>query len=291
VIVAAYNVAPLIGDALASAFAQTSPPHEVVVVDDGSTDDFTGAIAPWRDRIVLLRQENRGEGAAKNAAAHAATGEFVVILDADDVDLPRRLEALGALATARPDLDVLTTDCYLVHDGVRVRRRYGDDQPFEVDDQRGEILRRNFIFNPAIRRERFLAVGGFDTSFWATADWWCYIDLLLTGSRAGLVDEPLVEYRERPGRLTGDRVRMLDARVRTVRQALAHPQLTERERAIALESLRTALLRNAHEALPLGGATARTAALQVARESTFPAGTRLRAAAAAVAPAVARRLR
>jgi glycosyltransferase involved in cell wall biosynthesis len=98
VAIAAYQAADVVGEAIESALAQTVPPHEVVVCDDGSTDDLDRALEPYRDRIVLLRQRNRGEAAAKNAAARAASGDFVAILDADDVYLPERLEALGRLA-------------------------------------------------------------------------------------------------------------------------------------------------------------------------------------------------
>src|SRR5437764_13080186 len=85
VAIAAYQVADTIGAALESALAQTVPPHEVVVCDDGSTDDLEGARAPYRDRIVLVRQENGGEASAKDAAARPAPGGLVAILGADDV--------------------------------------------------------------------------------------------------------------------------------------------------------------------------------------------------------------
>src|SRR5436305_10109763 len=117
VIVAAYEAAGTIAAAIDSALAQTLAPHEVIVCDDGSTDDLEGALAPYRDQIVLIRQENAGEGAAKNAAARAATGDFVVVLDADDRFLPERLEALCELAVARPDLDIPTTDAFPELDG------------------------------------------------------------------------------------------------------------------------------------------------------------------------------
>jgi len=61
VLVAAYQAAETIGEAIESALAQTVPPHEIVVCDDGSTDELHAALAPFRERIVLLRQENRGE--------------------------------------------------------------------------------------------------------------------------------------------------------------------------------------------------------------------------------------
>src|SRR4051812_28887149 len=76
VVIAAYQVADVIADAIGSVLAQTVPPAEIVVCDDGSTDDLSSAVAPFADRIVLLRQENRGEAAAKNTAVAAASSEF-----------------------------------------------------------------------------------------------------------------------------------------------------------------------------------------------------------------------
>jgi glycosyltransferase involved in cell wall biosynthesis len=192
VIVAAYNVADVIGDALESLRAQTIAPLEVIVCDDGSTDDLEGAVEPYRDAIVLLRQENGGEAAAKNTAAAAATGDFVAILDADDVYFPKRLDALSTLAQARPDLDILTTDGYLCVSDRIVRRNYDRSWRFEIADQRRAIIERNFIFGlAAVRRERLLQHGGFDEAIRWTTDWDLWLRLILAGARAGCVPEPL----------------------------------------------------------------------------------------------------
>jgi glycosyltransferase involved in cell wall biosynthesis len=75
VIIAAYQSAAVVADAVGSALEQTLAAREVVVCDDGSTDDPAAALAPFGDRVTLLRQENRGEAGAKNAAARAASGE------------------------------------------------------------------------------------------------------------------------------------------------------------------------------------------------------------------------
>lgn len=290
VIVATYNLADLVGEALASAFAQTEPPHEVIVVDDGSTDDLRSALEPFIDRITLIRQPNRGEGAAKNAAAEVATGEFVVILDADDVDDARRLEALGALAMERPDLDVMTTDAYLVEDGRAVRRYYTASHTFEVENQRSAILERNWVFNPAIRRERYLAVGGFDTTLWGTADWECEIRLILSGARVGLVDAPLVQYRRRPGRITGARVPLLEGRVRALEKTADHPGLSRDEQVVLDQSLRTARMRLATETRRRGSRReARSAARAVMRDRGVGAAARLRASLTAASPRLAHR--
>jgi glycosyltransferase involved in cell wall biosynthesis len=94
-------------------------PLEVIVCNDGSTDDLEGALAPCRREIVLLHQENGGDAAAKKAAACETAGDFVLILDADDVYLPERIAALTELGHA-PDLDILTTDGLLVAGGCPV---------------------------------------------------------------------------------------------------------------------------------------------------------------------------
>lgn len=289
VIVAAYNVAEFLGEAVASALAQTRAPHEVIVCDDGSTDDVDAALAPYLERVVLLRQTNQGEGAAKNAAVQAATGDYVVILDGDDVDDPRRLEALAALAVARPDLDILSTDCHLVDEDGHVLRRYHEAwHPFEVEDQRRAILHRNFIFNPAVRRQRWLDIGGFERDIRGAADWDCWLRLILDGSTAGLVDAPLTRYRQRAGRLTNDRVTLFEARTEVVQRALANPRLRPPEREEAVASLRTTKLRLVEEALLARNPRARRAARSVATDPAFSPRTRVRAMSAALSPRAAR---
>ena len=294
VIIAAYQAAGTIGEAIESALAQDPPPLEVVVCDDGSTDDIDAAVAPYRDRIAFLRQENRGEASAKNAAARAASGDFVVILDADDVFLPGRLAALSELAVARPELDILTTDALLEVDGVVVRRCYSDSFRFVDDDQRAGILRENFIFgHAAVRRDQLLAAGGFDESIRWTTDWDCWLRMILDGSRAGLVPEPLSRYRLHADSLSAQREAHIAGRLQTLDKASRRRDLSRSEQeivrgAIALNrrALRTA---RARASLLEGGADARRHALAVAFGAGHSAKTRAKALAAAVAPGVARR--
>ena len=126
VIIAAYQVADLIGEAIESVLGQTTPPLEIVVCDDGSTDDLQRALAPYRDKLILLRQPNRGESAAKNAAAAASSGDYVVILDAgratleindppyaeyiDEVEVGHRVPGRIRVAFEVPDTGATTAD-------------------------------------------------------------------------------------------------------------------------------------------------------------------------------------
>jgi glycosyltransferase involved in cell wall biosynthesis/predicted SAM-dependent methyltransferase len=289
VVVAAYNAAASVAAAVESALAQTLPPHEVIVVDDGSTDGTEDTLLPYRDGITYIRQENRGAAAASNAGFRGASGDFVVILDADDVYAPERLEALAELASGRPDLDILSTDAYLEADGEIVERFF-ERTPFAISDQRLAILERCFLACPAVRRETILSVGGFDESLRIGYDWECWIRLFHLGALAGAVDEPLLHYRLGAGSLTGNRVAAVRSRVRVLELA-SRLDLSSEERFALERYLRRrrsrALLADAEQALRGHADDARRLALQVAGGDGLPVALRLKALAAAAAPGLA----
>lgn len=297
VIVTTYDVASIVHEALESVLRQTLPPHEVIVCDDGSADDIEGALEPFRDRITFLRKQHGGEASAKNAAAAAASGDFVVILDADDVFFPERLEAIAQAAAARPDLDVITTDAYLEVGGSIVRRCYDGHWRFEVDDQRTELLRRNFVFGlAAVRRDLLVGDGGFDEAIRWTTDWDRWIRLVLGGSRIGCVDEPLALYRLREGSLSARREDITRGKIMTLTKSRRDPRLTDKERTVVDASIagyeRELALLAVRRAIAGGDADARGRAVAVATGRGFGWRSRLEAGLMAVAPRRAgRRLR
>jgi hypothetical protein len=204
------------------------------------------------------------------------------------------VEALGELAAARPDLDILTTDAYLELNGRRVRRCYEDDWPFETADQRRGILERNFVFGlAAVRRERLLAADGFDEGIRWTADWDCWIRMILAGSRVGLVTEPLALYRVHDASLSASRVNHVRGRIQTLQRAAARSGLSQQERATVASS--TAAQERELAALELRAAVLarppdlRHRLFRAAIRRDLPGRTRVKAAAAAAAPALAAR--
>jgi hypothetical protein len=218
-----------------------------------------------------------------------------VILDADDVYLPERLQALAELANARPDLDILTTDAYLVVDGRRVRRNYDRRWRFEVADQRRAILQRNFIFgHAAVRRERLLAHGGFDESILWTTDWDLWLRLILDGSLAGAVTEPLALYRIRQSSLTARRRDLLIGKLTTLDKASRNDAVRSEERAVLALSLaayrRELELLELREALISGDALPRSRAFRVLVGSGYSAKNRFEAAGMFLVPRVVARL-
>jgi GT2 family glycosyltransferase len=288
VVIAAYEAAHTIGEAVESGLAQTVRPHEVIVCDDGSTDDLDSALAPYGGEVRLLRQEHHGAASARNNAARAASGEFIAVLDADDAYLPERLEALGELAAARPDLDLLGTDAWYVLDGRRSGRFNGERNPFPSEGQRNAILQRCFLVAPAIRRSTLLEADGWDESLTIAEDWDCWMRLILDGRAAGLVAEPLMEYRLRDESLSAQRLDSFRARVSVLEKNASHPSLREEERprlAAALARHRRNLAAVAAEEATLARvADARNRWLAIAREPSFGRRARLRAATLSVVP-------
>jgi glycosyltransferase involved in cell wall biosynthesis len=290
--IAAYQAAETIAEALESALAQTLPPVEIVVCDDGSTDDLEQALEPFRDRIVFLRRGHGGEAAAKNAAARATTAEFVSFLDADDFYYPRRLEALAELAGARPEIDVLTTNADLEVDSEIVGRYYPQVAEFPAQDQAlGIIASDSAIFGAAaVRRTVFQAAGGLNEGLRSGDDWELWIRLALAGSQFGLVDEPLYRYRVH-GRGTStdqllgarDTVQMFEG---LGEPAGAGPRERAALRTALADARREAALIEAEHALRSHEPGRRKRSLAIALGQGFSAQTRVKAGVAALFPAL-----
>lgn len=293
VVIAVHNAAVTIGQAIDSALAQTIAPTQLIVCDDGSTDGTDAAVQPYADRITYVRQERSGVASAWNTALRFTSGEFFAVLGADDVYEPERLQALTELAFARPDLDILCTDVFFERDG-NVLGRFTSGCPFAVLDQRAAILERCFCIAPAVRRETLVSAGGFDESLRTGSDWECAIRLIHSGSRAGLVDEPLYRYRIEGETLTSDRVGTLRDRIFLLERAGRSYELDETESAVLERSLaaqRNALiLTEAESALRSRARDARRRAFEAARSPGVSLRARASAIAAAVAPRVAGRI-
>jgi glycosyltransferase involved in cell wall biosynthesis len=110
VVVTTYNQAGFIGETLEGVFAQTFPDYEVIVVDDGSTDDTPDRIRPFLNRITYLRQKNQGIASSRNAGISLASGEFVALLDGDDLWLRDKLSLQVAAARQFPNAGLIVVD-------------------------------------------------------------------------------------------------------------------------------------------------------------------------------------
>jgi glycosyltransferase involved in cell wall biosynthesis len=113
VIVPAYRAAHTIGRALDSVLAQTVPPKEIAIVDDGSPDDLAAVLKPYGDRVRLIHKTNGGAASARNLGIQESTGELIAFLDADDYWEPRKLEIQLEILRKHPEVGLTSSRWYL----------------------------------------------------------------------------------------------------------------------------------------------------------------------------------
>lgn len=143
VVIPAYNAARTIGEALESVFAQTCSPNDVVVSDDGSTDDLAAAVRGFD--VTIIRGENTGPGGATTRGVDAAKGSLIATLDADDIWLPNKMAIQLDCLAKRPSLGAVF---------CRLAARY-ETQKATVDDTKSGWLRTTMV----VRRSAWDQVG------------------------------------------------------------------------------------------------------------------------------------
>ncbi|MBN1268841.1 MAG: glycosyltransferase family 2 protein [Kiritimatiellae bacterium] len=196
VIMPVYNRAPVVGRALASVLRQDYADLELLVADDGSTDDTTAVIGAVKDpRVRLLRLErNIGAAAARNEALKAATGAFIAFQDSDDEWLPDKLSAQMACFQALPD-EYGAVYCPMERigrEGSKLVPRPGTG-PLQ-GDLHSRLLAGNFIGLPSalVKKEILAKSGLFDPALPCLQDWDLWIRISAQ-SMFGFVDKPLVK--------------------------------------------------------------------------------------------------
>ncbi|MBT8336682.1 MAG: glycosyltransferase, partial [Gemmatimonadetes bacterium] len=189
-----YGQAHFLADAVESLRAQTLPPAEILVVDDGSPDDVPAAVAGFPE-VRVVRQENRGLSGARNRGLAETTAPFVHFLDADDTLRPHALETLRSWMIARPEAALA----------------WGFNQPYNDDGRPigwgatsfdgvpgyAALLEQNVVGAPVgalFRREPLESVGGFAEDLDACEDWELYLRLARLHS-IGCVGVLLADYR------------------------------------------------------------------------------------------------
>jgi len=197
VVISNYNYARYLPEAIESVLDQTYPEIEIVVVDDGSTDESHAVLDRYRGRLRAVRQENRGVSAARNRGIAESGGDLVAFLDADDVWLPDKLARQVEMLR---DPAVGLVCCEL---------RYVDTEGRAIGTTRSELggnqLEKLALLRGAgvpgagstavVRRSLLERVGLFDERLSTSADW----DLcrrVACASRIGIVPDPLVLYRQ-----------------------------------------------------------------------------------------------
>lgn len=243
VIVPAYGVSQYLGEALTSLQAQTVENWEAIVVDDGAPDDVAGAVAPFLSdpRIRFLQTDNGGLAVARNRGAKHARAPRIALLDGDDLYRPRYIEAMMERLDASPRTGFVTCDAIIFGMPEREGRRFSEFEsqarPITLD----RVLLRQFnVFGSCmIRREAFEQVGGYSAGLRSAEDLDLWVRLLAAGWAGDYVDEPLLDYRRRPGSLSASS-RNLAVAVVSVHKRFAKLLEGRPEHGAALEALAAA---------------------------------------------------
>jgi glycosyltransferase involved in cell wall biosynthesis len=203
VVIPAYNASRTITAALESVFAQTFTDYDVIVVDDGSTDDTSARVAAWGDRLRFVRQANGGPGAARNAGLKHADGRLVAFLDADDVWMPRKLERQVAYFERYPETGLLHSAALVSRTPGRTLLETRDATPLDapIDAPRHvfcELFQGSLEINTLTAmttRDVLAAVGGFDERRELHVEDWDLWLRIASRYAVGYLPEPLAIHR------------------------------------------------------------------------------------------------
>jgi len=201
IIIPAYNSAAFIGEALRSVFNQTYTDFEVVIVNDGSTDDIRGALEPYIDRVRYFRQENQGPAQARNRAIEEAGGEYIAFLDADDLWEPEKLAKQIREFERNPELGMIITENSLFDERGIFRHTVGKREYLMKGDIPQNIFLKSGVVTPTVmvRREVLDQVGVFEQQLRIAEDDNLWIRIAANYPVA-LIDEPLVKVRDHRNR-------------------------------------------------------------------------------------------
>lgn len=249
VVIPCFNRASRIEAAINSALDQSLPPHEIIVVDDGSTDESASVAESLGPAVRVIRTENRGPSAARNLGIDEAQGDWIAFLDADDVWHPEKMTLQAQALAAFPEVKLVFCDTETWSQGKQqivsrfllggvyesVVSRQGDALLFDRSLFH-RLLDRSRIFTSAVLVKR--GVGGlrFSEDLRGPEDWALWMDLVRRHPFAA-VDRVLVTMHYDGDNLSTDMAKILRSGLTVLEQTLNDPTLLPEEVSAVKEAL------------------------------------------------------
>ncbi len=196
IITAVYNGQKHIAETIESVLTQTHINWEMIILDDGSTDNTKEIVTAYlKDkRIKYFYQKNQKQIIARNNAFNLTQGEYIAILDADDIWMPTKLEKQLNLIRNDPSIGIVYTDIQKIdHDGTNIYTRSCKD--ITSNPIRYQIVSNNLAFSSFLIRKRAINSSLLDERFFGVGDQYLTIKLALDGWHFAFVDEKLLKYR------------------------------------------------------------------------------------------------
>lgn len=232
VVIPAYNASRTIAETLESALAQTLADIEVIVVDDGSSDDTAEVIRRHEDpRVRLLQRPNGGVASARNAGIELARGDWLAFLDSDDIWLPHKLERQLELMSVHPGCQASEGSAYFVDDELKPLKLR---RCVPVDDPLLSFLRFQNLPNAAsswvVRRSLIEEIGPFNADLVILEDWEFSLRLARY-AKPLCIEEPLTLYRVHPGNTSRNIDIHIEPGFRVLEEIFSDPTLPDDVRA------------------------------------------------------------
>jgi glycosyltransferase involved in cell wall biosynthesis len=240
VIIPAYNAAPYIKDTLESVFGQTYQSFQVIVVNDGSPDTpaLEELLLPYRERIIYIKQENRGLSGARNTGLRAATGSMVALLDADDIWTPDYLQDQTEFLREHPEFDLVYCNARFFGQSIYDGKEYMDVCPSNGEATSAAIIsRRCHVFVSVTARTEVLKRFEFDETLRSCEDFDCWLRLTAGGHKIGYHRKILVHYRKHAASLSANPTWMADYNLRVLNNALSLWPSNSDEKRLLVEAI------------------------------------------------------
>lgn len=237
VVIPAWNAAHLLPRSIESVLAQTLPVREILVCDDGSTDNTAEVAERYAGSVRLLRQPHRGTSVTRNAGILAAAGEWIAFLDADDVWLSHKLERQMACATEHPEAGLIYCDALVTDNDGRPTGKFLKGKIHGTGNVYERLLRSCFVLpsTAVIRRRLIVEAGLFSEEIRGTEDY----DLWLRLARIcpfAIVPECLVRYERQENSVSRNALAMAHSDAMIFR-TLLRQDLTPAQRRLVEERL------------------------------------------------------
>lgn len=252
-VIPTYNRANLIAETIDSALAQTVPFLEIIVVDDGSSDNTSTVLAPYAGRVQMITVANGGVQRARNIGVAAARGEFVVLCDSDDLLAPTYLATMREWLAQHAECDSVYSNFVTFDEtGVNADKFSGAPANFFSGAQRSgafwhaipDLYARTLAYQPMfpsgslIRRNVYTAIGGYDPQFNGVgAEDYEFTLRLIDRAEVSLCVTPLVKVRKHANNDSNDNVRQERGCVQILEFALSHHTSAAQHRVAILDSI------------------------------------------------------
>lgn len=259
VVVTTYNQAAYIEETLKSVLAQTYKPFEVIVVDDGSTDDTEARIASFGEQVIYIRQKNQGVAGSRNTGISNARGEYLAFLDGDDLWEPDKLSVQVDVAMRYPDSGLIAVDGSEFSGNETISKsiffetwcKEHPENSIISGNYYYQIMKCNFISTTSqvmIPAKIFRMVGTSDMRFKRASDYDLYIRIA-SKFDITIVKKSLIRWRYLPSSVSGPRIqrgfRYLPEEINILKNHLRF--CCDDDRSIIREIIKSKLLRGAEK--------------------------------------------